>query len=285
MMKKYKKIYVEISNVCNLDCNFCPKTKRKNEVMSAERFSIIAEKISKFTDYVYLHVMGEPLLHPMLKEILDICEGQGLKVCITTNGTLLKEKRCILLNSKAVHKISISLHSFEGNESVKGMEEYIQDIVDYTKMASKAGQICSLRLWNINGGNSENVNIINMLEGSYALEKGYILNDIKNKSSFTLGERIYLQMAEKFDWPDMDVETIGDKGFCYGLRDQIAILVNGTVVPCCLDHEGDIDLGNIFEDDLENILDGDRAQKIYKGFSERKVIEKLCTKCGYRKRF
>ena len=100
-----------------------------------------------------------------------------------------------------------------------------------------------------------------------------------------VGNKTYLEYGDKFDWPDLSAPDTGDRGFCYGLRDQIGILCDGTVVPCCLDHEGDIALGNLFRQDMDEILDSPRAKAIYNGFSRKKAVEALCRRCGYATRF
>ena len=100
-----------------------------------------------------------------------------------------------------------------------------------------------------------------------------------------IGQRVYLEYGDKFDWPDLTAPDGGEKVFCYGLRDQLGVLCDGTVVPCCLDHEGDIRLGNLFEEDLQDILESPRAKALYDGFSCGKAAEELCRRCGYARRF
>ena len=99
-----------------------------------------------------------------------------------------------------------------------------------------------------------------------------------------MGEGLYLEQAEKFDWPDLDAPE-AEVRFCRALRDQAAVLCDGTVIPCCLDHEGDIPLGNLFRQELEEILAGPRARALYDGFSRGKPPEALCRRCGFATRF
>lgn len=291
-MKKYKRVYIEITNICNLDCSFCPKTKREKRYMSIEEYEYILTQIKGLTDYIYLHIMGEPTLHKYLKEFLNLAGKYNLKVNLTTNGTLLKEKNIshILLNSSALHKISISLHSFEANNTMFTLSEYLKSIVKFTKKASNSKNIITaLRLWNldsegIKGDNTLNNTIIEMLEKEF--EKEIVLSDIKLiKNDFKLADKTYIQFAGKFEWPDITKDITQNEVFCYGLRNQFGILVDGTVVPCCLDNDGQINLGNIFKTDIKDILNSKRAKNIYDGFSNRKSIEKLCKKCQYAQRF
>lgn len=296
-MKKYRKIYIEITNRCNLNCSFCPKTKRKLENMSADNFSYILQQVKDRCENLYLHVMGEPTSHPQLAEILSACRENNVKVNITTNGTLLDTTGNMILENK-VKMVSVSLHSFEANSLDKSMQTYLDKVITFAKKSLETDTICELRLWNfdrqsIYDKNRLNAQIIDYLQKSLELDfnlrseidKTLLEIDHRNQRKFNirLKNKIFLGMAEHFDWPDIDKPKCFTEGFCYGLRNQVAILVNGDVVPCCLDSEGNIVLGNIFEDTLEDIINGGRAQNLYNNFSNRKVIEPLCQTCGYMK--
>lgn len=274
-----KRAYVEITNVCNLRCTFCPGTRRAGRFLPPETFRELAEKLQRHVSYVYLHVMGEPLLHPRLEEILDIAAGLRLRVCVTTNGTLLGERAPLLLRAPALYKISVSLHSAEGGGDLSG---YLDAVWDYAVRAAGGGTICALRLWNMGAADTRNGEVMSFLEaklGAPPLELPQ-----PRRGSWRLGERLYLEQAERFRWPDLDAPEAGTR-FCLGLRDQVAVLVDGTVVPCCLDHEGDVPLGNLLEQDLEEILRSDRARAIYEGFSRGRPAEELCRRCGFARRF
>lgn len=284
-MKKFKKVYIEITNVCNLSCNFCPKTSRKLEFMDKERFIHIVECVKPYTDYIYFHLMGEPFLNKGLEEFLDISKENSLKVNITTNGTLIKDVKEILLKSPALRQVNISLHSFEANQGQDDFQEYLDNIIDFVKEASeKTNIICSLRLWNLDtkykASNNMNIDIYKLLESEFDL-KCNLKEALEEKNSLKIKNNVYISMGEKFKWPSSDSEELGERAFCYGLRDQIGILVDGTVVPCCLDSEGNIPLGNVFEMSLEEILNSKKAKNIYDGFSARKAVEDLCKKCGF----
>ncbi len=274
----FRKAYLEITNVCNLKCAFCPGTRREKKFMSRAEFELLAAKLRPYTDYLYFHLMGEPLLHPELPYFLDYAAKLGFKVIITTNGKLLGQKEKILLNAPALHKINISLQSFEANEGGE-LCEYISGCADFADKASNAGKLCVLRLWNTNGLDSLNDDIAQILEGYFPKPWK------ESRSSYRLKEKVYLEHGDKFEWPDLNVQEISDRCFCYGLRDQIGIHCDGTVVPCCLDHEGDIALGNLLHQDMEEILNSQRAKDIYNGFSQRQAKEELCRKCGYARRF
>ena len=275
-----KKAYIEITNRCNLRCSFCPGTKRAPRTMTPAEFDLVLERLTGQVKYVYLHVMGEPLSHPQLAELLALAAARERKVCITTNGTLLARQTETLLAARTLHKVSVSLHSFEGNDGAQEREQqYLEEVWSFAARAAAQGVIVALRLWNEGGAETRNGVIEAFLHekcpGEWPEPRG---------GSFRLRGNLYLERAKKFDWPDLNAQERGTQ-FCYGLRDQLGVLVDGTVVPCCLDHEGDIPLGNLFTQPLTEILTSPRACALREGFSRRKPAEELCRRCGFAARF
>ncbi len=277
-MKRFRKVYLEISNICNLSCQFCPGTKRKHKRMSEEAFSSLLPKLKPWTDYLYFHLMGEPLCHPLLGRFLELAGDAGFKVILTTNGTLLEKQQEILLNAPGLHKINISLHAFEANDLALPFPEYLQQCFAFGQ-AAQGKKLVVYRLWNQGGQDARNQEILDAMKTAFPGEWQ------EERRGIRIGQRIFLEYGDKFDWPDMGAEEGGNQVFCYGLRDQIGVLCDGTVVPCCLDHEGDLALGSLFHEDLEEILEAPRAKAIYEGFRNRTAAEELCRKCGYARRF
>ncbi len=273
------KAYLEITNVCNLSCSFCHGTIREPKFISVGEFKTAAEKLRPFADYLYFHLLGEPLLHPDLAKFLEIAEELGFKVNITTNGTLLKEREEELLNAKSLRKISISLHSYEVNAIGMSLDDYLEMCFGFCKKAAENKKIAVMRLWNKGGYDSLNAEILEKMHRAFTGEWQELY------SGYKLCEYVFLEWGELFGWPDVNGEDIGSNHSCYGLRDQIGVLADGTVVPCCLDAEGTINLGNIFEKDLSEILASERAENLKKSFQTRSVTEELCRRCGYAKRF
>lgn len=244
--------------------------------MSAESFAKICKGIRPYTEFVYLHIMGEPLSHPQLKEILDEAFKNDLRVIITTNGTLLKKREELLISHKAVHKINVSLHAFEANDIKMSFDDYLNGCIEFGQKAQ--GRVITVyRLWNGGGANELNEKIIERLKTAFSAFE-------HERKGIRLSDRIYLENAERFDWPDIDGAEECPT-FCYALRDHLGILCDGTVVPCCLDSEGNISLGNIFQNSIDDIINGQRAQNIYDGFSRGIAVEKLCKCCKYAKKF
>ena len=274
------KIYLEITNICNLNCSFCHKTKRDKKLMSREEFDTLTDKLSGKIKYLYFHLMGEPTLHPLLPEFIDIAKEKGFLPVITTNGSLLSSKGTSLLEH-IPYKISISLHAPEANPSFND-EGYISSCIEFAKKAAERECIVALRLWNL-GSDADNSDILAALHSAFPGEWTPIRRGIGER----MAHKIFLEWGDRFEWPDAEADVTGtdDHAFCYALRDHAGVLVDGTVVPCCLDADGSIPLGNLFEQDFEDVISSPRAKKIYDGFSRRCATEALCRSCGFVKRF
>lgn len=279
-MKKFKKVYIEITNTCNKNCSFCSSSSLKKKTMKIKEFEHILKEIKPYSDYIYLHVKGEPLLHPDLKTLLNLCEKYEIFVNITTNGTLLKKQKEIIKNSKFIRQINISFQSFE-----KNMNE-VEDILDTVLYLLENTSIYfCYRFWALKNLKFSKLNekIIKKIIEKHNIEEKTIEN-IYTLPNIKLQENLFLNKDILFEWPSLDNDYV-EESTCYGLRRQLAILVDGTVVPCCLDSEGIINLGNIFITPLKTILEQDRTQKIIQNFQQGKCQEELCKKCSYRRRF
>lgn len=282
---------MEITSACNLSCSFCPETKRPKSFLSVEEFERRLHEVRPYTDYLYLHVKGEPLLHPQLEMLLDLCLENDIQVNLTTNGTLLSKHQEMLLRKPSLRQINFSLHSLDGNEEERDKEGYMSTILDFAKEASQKGRpIVSLRFWNIDPldllslDGRKNRALLEIIEKEFQLDHP-ILEKVQPGRGLKLSEGIYINQDHEFQWPALTEEEDDGTGFCYGLKDQVGILTDGTVVPCCLDGEGIINLGNMSEQSFSSILSSERAKNLAEGFTRRTAVEELCRKCGYRKRF
>ena len=273
-LTKFKKIYVEITNVCNLACRFCLSMKRDPKFMSALEFKTVLGKIKPHTDYVYLHLKGEPLLHPELASILKEAEEAKMEVNITTNGILLGEKTDLLFDSLALRQVNISLHAL-GELPDEARSSYLDAVANLVKKASKSRKFyVSLRFWL--GNNPLKSFTISYLERALGVK-------IPDENTEIL-PNIFLSLDEIFVWPEEETQTSAFYG-CHGIKDHLGILADGTVVPCCLDGNGKIPLGNIFQESLEEILETPRYRELRRSFSTRKNPEALCQHCSYKNRF
>lgn len=262
----YKKIYLEITNNCNLDCDFCIKNKRLKKYMSEEEFVCILNKIKNHTNYLYFHVLGEPLIHPNINDFIDIA-SKDFKINITTNGYFINK----IKDNKNIRQINISLHSFDLKYNIS-IDKYMNNI--FNVIDNLDNTYISFRFWVENICSDEIIDLIN---------KHYNANIIKEeiKDNIKIKDRIFLNVSKEFIWPDLENDYYNESGSCYGLIDHIGILVDGTVVPCCLDSKGDINLGNIFKEELDDIVNKKRCINIINGFKNNIKYELLCKKCKF----
>lgn len=261
--RRFRRLYIEITSVCNRSCAFCPPTSRRPSFLTEDQFRRILGQVAPFTSLLYFHVRGEPLLHPHLVEFLDLAHQARLGVHLVTNGTLIDRVGPRLVGHPALHQVSVSLHSFEGDEAER--QQYWAPIRAFVRQVeATGGTTVTLRFW----------------RGPDPGLRPTVEADLVPR-----GPRTFLHTEEPFDWPSVTGPWVGDSGFCLGLRDQAAVLVDGTVVPCCLDAEGQVALGNLFTEDFSAILQGPRARALYEGFGRRACAEPLCQRCSFRKRF
>lgn len=289
--KRFQKIYIEIINRCNLNCSFCPTSSRPAKMMSVEAFEQIASQVKAFTDYICLHVKGEPLMHPWLGDILSIARANNLNVNVTTNAVLLPEKQTILLGDNAPRQVSLSLHSFDANTMHdRDFRSYLENAINFARIFTMTtpGYI-SFRLWNLDGNVDANQRMRNqfILE---TLEKAYHLHQpidayVGKVHGNAIAPHTYVNFDRLFEWPDESALDYGSDGTCHGLRHQLGILADGQVIPCCLDHNGHLALGNIFNESLETILHKEKSLRIIEDFRSHHIHENLCRRCGYRTRF
>ena len=265
--------YLETTDVCYLNCVFCPKTTRPKRTMTLEEFDLLTSRLAGRVKFLYFHLMGEPFLHPHLPQFVEMARQKGFIPVITTNGTLLSKREDML--ETLPHKLQISLHSHEGNGK-EDLKQYIDEVMTFAKEAARRGCIIVLRLWNEGGHNSMNEEIIRLIANHQPRPW------VERNDGWRLAENLYIESDNMFEWPDLQHESYaGEEVFCYALRNQIGVLVDGTVVPCCLDHNGDMDLGNLYTQSLEEILASPRAHAIYQGFTNHTATEPLCQRCGY----
>ncbi len=288
-MARFAKIHIEISNICNLQCSFCPAVERKKGTMSVADFEAIVNQVGGMADQICLHLMGEPLLHPNLREIVSICEAKGVRLFLVSNGVLLREKSGDFLMSPAFRQLNFSLHSFRDNFGDIDPSTYLKKIFALTERAfvERPDLYINYRLWNLadpRGSTASNRRMLGAIEEYFGVRLEDKI-DVRSKKSLPIKNRLYLHFDTEFVWPSMDLPEHGASGRCYGLSSHFGILVDGTVVPCCLDKEGVITLGNIHERPIAEILASPRAQAIVKGFQNGRLVEALCQRCQYIERF
>ena len=288
---RFERINIEISNICNLKCSFCPAVERDKQVMTVERFSQVAREVAPFTKEIVLHLLGEPLGHPEFGGVLLAASDVGVPVNIVTNGLLLTGKRPEELLNPIVRQVSISLHSFEANFPDQDPTQYLKRVKHFIDRAleQRPDLYLNLRLWDLAGTSQDesthNKRIRELLGEFFEFDWNDVSVDLRRRKNWRIRGRLYLHFDSRFEWPSLTSEVKQEFGTCHALKGHIGIQADGTVVPCCLDHKGDIPLGNIFESSLTSILSSPRATAMRDGFREGRLVEALCKTCGFIERF
>ncbi len=287
--KRFSKINIEISNICNLQCSFCPEVIREKKIMDLKVFESIIQQVAPLTEQVCLHLMGDPLVHPKLEEIIQICDQYQTPIFFVTNAVLLKDRQSELLLHPIIRQVNFSLHSFFDNFPNRDSSEYLSRIFRFTKNAfeRRPDLYINYRLWNLENTNhvsEKNIKMLDSICDHFQFSKQIVLN-IKKQKSIKILNRLYLHFDTEFIWPSLDLPSLGTEGTCYGLKSHFGIHADGTVVPCCLDKEASIPLGNVNLTSISEIINSPKARSILQGFRERKLIQELCQKCQYIERF
>ena len=263
---RFKKIYIEITNACNLSCDFCIKNKREIKYISEDEFKILLDKLKNYTDYLYFHILGEPLMHKDINNLIDYASN-NFNINITTNGYLIDR----IKNNKNIRQINISLHSFSNKYKIN-LTDYLDNIFNTIDKLIENNTYISLRLWVKNKYNKEMIDYIN---------KRYNLNIDYNIKNYKINNNLFINNFHEFIWPDLNNNYYNSNGTCYGLTSHIGILVDGTIVPCCLDSAANINLGNIYHDSLDEILNSNRVKNMISNFKSNKKCEELCKHCSF----
>jgi MoaA/NifB/PqqE/SkfB family radical SAM enzyme len=288
---RFKRVNVEISNICNLKCSFCPAVERDKQVMDAGRFDHVIRQLAPMTEEVVLHLLGEPLGHPEFAKILDACDAAGVPANIVTNGVLMTGDRPAQLLRPVVRQVSFSLHSFEENFRDTDPAPYLQRLKKFIDRAldDRPDLYINLRLWDLDGpgaGDSgHNIRMRDLVARTWEFDWAEVRVDLRRRKNWRIRGRLYLHFDTRFEWPDMTSPVRSDKGFCHGLSGHFGIHADGTVVPCCLDHKADMPLGNAFTTPVSEILAQPRATAIREGFARGELVEDLCKRCTFISRF
>ena len=286
---KFYRIYIELTNVCGLSCSFCPTKELPSKEMGLIFFESVIKQAKHYTKEIACHVVGDPLTQSNLHDYLDIIHSHGLKAMLTTSGYFLKKHSYDTLFHPCVKQINISLNSFNKNETSLTFEQYITPVIKLceAKLAREEELFINLRVWNLDEMMSErSFNETLFAKLSAAFHTSLSLDTIytERPKSIRLASKILVHFDNYFEWPSLKNKNYGH-GTCQGLSSHIAILASGKVVPCCLDCDGIIELGDLHESSLETILSAKRTVNMLEGFKEGKAVEELCQKCSYKDRF
>ena len=269
MAAKFRRVFVEITNACNLSCGFCAPSKRAPAFMTVAAFENVAAQLKPLAAMVSPHVLGEPLFHPRFAEILKACSRAGLSVNLVTNGTLLDCLTPRLVEESCLRQVSFSLHSLEFIAPEK-RSEALSRIITFAKTKPEK-LIVAFRL----RGES--------LSGRKTAERVLSafgrLDALSSEKPVTLGEKIFFHRGGLFGWPGQG--TGAERKTCLGLKHHFAILATGAVVPCCMDYDGALSIGNVSEQPLAEILESPAARKMRARLSSSGKLPDFCSGCGF----
>ena len=282
----FKRVYLEISNICNVQCSFCPVVEKDKKIMDVTEFENILKQVAPLTEIVCLHLMGEPLAHPQFLKILEICERFKAQIDLTTNGLLIKKYKENIINSGCVRQINFSLQAFKDNFPEKDISQYLQPIFEFVTLAHeiRPALYTNFRLWNQESEAADNEDIFLKIENYFKIEinRNIELGAIKSKN---IWNRLYLHFDSRFEWPSFNLPHQGTQGRCHGTVNHIGIHADGSVVPCCLDKDANINLGNAKEQSLLEIITNERFTNMKNGFLNGVLVEDFCQHCSFINRF
>ena len=286
---KFYRIYIELTNICGLRCSFCPTKELPNKTMSLELFESTIKQAKKFTSEIACHVVGDPLTLSNLKEYLDIIHKYKMRAMLTTSGYFIKKHSYDTLFHPCVKQINISLNAFNKNDTSFTFEQYMKPILDFSheKVRRKEESFINLRIWNLDEVMSEksfNLELFKKLNSEFDVNIRLEQLNPKEKKSIRLDYKVLLHFDNYFEWPSLNNNYYGH-GTCQGLSSHIGILADGRVIPCCLDNDAIMELGDLKNQTLEEILYGEKANSIVDGFKKGVCSEELCLKCSYKERF
>jgi len=285
----FNRVHIEVTNICGLACSFCPPKLQPSKTMSLQFFEKILAQLHGYTKILAFHVMGDPLILSNLNEYLEEAYKYGFEVELTTSGYYLDNVSYSTLFHPSVRQINISLNSYNKNSLNLSFDDYMDSVLKLCKekLLEYPKPFINLRLWNFDEACSEaefNTILFKKLSSFFDIKLDSDELYKTRPKSIRLDSKVLVNFDSYFEWPSLD-STHNTHATCYGLKSHIGILADGTVVPCCLDGEGVINLGNLNTTPLVDVLNSPRALAMLKGFSQGKAIEELCLKCSYKDRF
>ena len=279
-----KKIYIEISDVCALSCSFCPAPKNTRGIMPLDLFTRAITQALQFSKTIALHILGDPCKLENLGDYLSIAKQNGAKIELVTSGAYLHKHSVALLTSAPIKQISISLEAgFDKNNKIPNYLENVRKFALFHKQNPQ----CFLNF---------RIQDKRLLQDKSKLDAIFQVLDLQKEQMIfkngriKLWQKAFLVVKESFFWAGFEIlesskilessQNLESKK-CHALKEQVGILSNGVVVPCCIDVQGVINLGNIKEQNLSEILNSKHALAIKQGFKNNQAIESLCQKCTF----
>ncbi|WQR94273.1 SPASM domain-containing protein [Helicobacter pylori] len=278
--KPFKKIYIELSDICGLQCGFCPNPKNIRGVMPLELFEKICKEAAPLTQMITLHVLGDPCKLKNLNHYLSAARRFSLKVDLVTSGVYWRDFETLLQD--VIYQISISLDAGLDNYNKINQHRYIQKILEFCRYKCEKNSEVFLNLRIQDSTLDKHQNLIKPFLESFECVS---LEGLKTQGRARLFKKSFLNIQKTFKWPSLNAPNPLNQEskipYCYGLIKQIAILSNGVVVPCCMDTQAHINLGDLNHMPLKDILNSQKAMAIKTHFLKGEALEPLCQNCSY----
>ncbi len=278
--KPFKKIYVELSDICGLQCGFCPNPKNIRGVMPLELFEKVCKEAAPLTQMITLHVLGDPCKLKNLKLYLNIAKRFSLKVDLVTSGVYLHDFETLLQD--VIYQISISLDAGLDDHNKLNQHRYIQKILEFCRYKFEKNSEVFLNLRIQDSTLEKHQDAIKPFLETFEVIS---LEALKSQGRARLFKKSFLNIQKTFKWPSLNAPNPLNQEskipYCYGLIKQIAILSDGVVVPCCMDTQASINLGNLNHTPLKDILKSQKATAIKTHFLKGEALEPLCKNCSY----
>lgn len=289
-----KKIYIELSDICHLACSFCPAPKGVRGVMSLEAFAHALDSALMLTKRIALHILGDPCALPNLANYLTLAHSKGAEIELVTSGAFFHKHRPQTLLSPPVYQLSISLEAGIDN-AIANYATKLAPLLAYhlqhpscflnlrvqdSSLYQNPQALCTLLRQILPESIFTPTHHTHHQKFCHALSRNDIYTLFDEKGRIRLWSKAFLIIKPHFTWAGFATMPQKHKS-CHALKEQIGILSDGTIVPCCMDTQGAINLGNITTTSLQEALHSPRAVAMKNGFKTQRAVESLCQHCGF----
>lgn len=262
-------LQVEPTVRCNLSCVFCktklPFVQQRGE-MSFDMFQRVIDQVAHCCTRLNLWGTGEPMLHPRIMDMARYASQRGFKrVKISTNGHYLNEEQVEGLLTAGFTCVRVSLEDVPA-------EQYpdIRRGGEYQRVLAGLERLCAAR-------RRLNANV-RLVVVSVAAEESPRHQGTFSEHLARIGVDEHMYQYDVWRVGGANARVL-PRERCAQLRNVLNVLADGTVVPCCHLHEGEIILGNVHEQDLLAIWLGPEMTRLRAAFQENRMSQ--CHTCNY----
>jgi len=233
---------VETTNHCNLKCITCPtheRMKRRRGYMSEDVYKEVLRQLDCGSTKgnplsVGLSNWGEPLLHPSIIDYINMASTRSFRTSLVTNGTLLNRDLSKRLMDSGLDELTFSIDGVgKAYEDIRG--------IPYNNIKNKIDEFLSIKE-TVGWKGSVRIRTVVCESNSSAFKEIY--DEWK-------GHGIEFSIQREVLWKDAERNDP-----CEFIKSTIVVLWNGDIVPCCVDYDGELNLGNVMTDNLFQVWDG-----------------------------